>query len=211
MGGADVVEHAADRLAAERDGRRPVGVGDRHRLEHTVLAFLDATRARTFAAVADRIFPADDGTPSASGLGAVEYLDGQLAGPWGQGERLFRQPPFRRPGDAGHGWQSPLTPAEAYGAGLDALDQLSSERAGAPFAELAPDDQDELLRSLERGEVERELAEGISARAFFELLKTSVQEGVFADPRHGGNRDFGGWRWVGFPEERAAYAVEADG
>jgi gluconate 2-dehydrogenase gamma chain len=176
-------------------------------VETTSHRFLQPDQARALAAAADRIFPGDGDSPSASALGAVEYIDGQLAGPWGQGDHLYRQGPFPAPQDSGHGWQSPLTPAEVYAHGLAALDEIARARHGAAFAELPPEAQDELLHACERGEVEADFGEGRSAAQFFALLKLNVVEGVFADPRYGGNRDFGGWRFIGFPEERARYAT----
>jgi gluconate 2-dehydrogenase gamma chain len=38
-----------------------------------------------------------------------------------------------------------------------------------------------------------------TARAFFETLRTHTIEGMFADPIYGGNKDFAGWKLVGFP------------
>jgi gluconate 2-dehydrogenase gamma chain len=170
------------------------------------LAFFTPVEARAIAAVADRIFPADGGSPSATELGAVEFIDAQLAGPWGQGDRLYRQGPFFPSPDGGHGWQSPLSPAEAYRHGLLTLDLLAHFRHGAVFAELVPDVQDALLSLCERGETNADFGENLGADEFFVLLRTNVVEALFADPRHGGNRDGRGWRWLGFPESRARYA-----
>jgi gluconate 2-dehydrogenase gamma chain len=167
---------------------------------------LSEHHARTLAAVADRFFPAEGDSPSGSELGVVDYVDGQLAGPWGQGDRLYRDGPHRVPVDAGHGWQSPLTPSEVFIAGLSVLDDLARRRGGTGFADLGPVEADGLLSACERGEIEEEVAAGISVAAFFAMLRTSIVEGLFADPRYGGNRDHGGWRWVGFPPERARYA-----
>jgi gluconate 2-dehydrogenase gamma chain len=171
------------------------------------LSFLNAEEARTLAAAADRVFPADDSSPAASALGAVEFIDRQLAGGWGAGEKLYRQGPFPPSPDGRHGWQSPLTPAEAYRRGLGALDAIARERHGAAFADLAPAAQDALLGACERGEVEADFGENLSAAEFFRLLRGNVVEGLFSDPRHGGNRDGRGWSWLGFPAAHAAYAV----
>jgi gluconate 2-dehydrogenase gamma chain len=169
------------------------------------LVFLTSRQVDTLTAVVDRVFPGD-GSASASELGVVAYIDGQLAGPWGAGERLFRQPPFRTPEDRGHGWQSPLTPSEAYQHGLAALDRIAHDRYGGVFAELAPAVQDQLLHACEADDVGGDFGPGLTASAFFALLLTNVMEGLFADPRYGGNRDYGGWRWLGFPETVARYA-----
>lgn len=167
--------------------------------------FLDRSQARTLAAAADRIFPAQDESPSASELGVVEYVDGQLAGAWGRGDRLYRDGPFPTPADRGHGWQSPLTPAEAYRHGLAALDALARDRGADSFADLPPAARDEMLASCEAGAVEADFGPALGAAEFFELLRTNVLEGLFADPRYGGNRGGLGWRWLGFPEQRAEH------
>jgi len=38
-----------------------------------------------------------------------------------------------------------------------------------------------------------------TAQEFFTTVRTHTMEGMFADPVYGGNRDFAGWRLVGFP------------
>ena len=38
-----------------------------------------------------------------------------------------------------------------------------------------------------------------TAQAFFNTLRMHTMEGMFSDPIYGGNRDFAGWRLVGFP------------
>ena len=44
------------------------------------------------------------------------------------------------------------------------------------------------------------------AKAFFDLLRTHVIAGFFADPVHGGNRDMIGWKLIGFPGAQMSYA-----
>ena len=38
-----------------------------------------------------------------------------------------------------------------------------------------------------------------SAQAFFNTVRPHTMEGMFADPIYGGNKDFAGWRLIGFP------------
>ena len=38
-----------------------------------------------------------------------------------------------------------------------------------------------------------------TARGFFTMLRTHTIEGMFADPIYGGNKDFAGWKLIGFP------------
>ena len=44
-----------------------------------------------------------------------------------------------------------------------------------------------------------------AASGFFELLLKNTQEGFFADPIYGGNRDMVGWKMIGFPGARYDY------
>jgi choline dehydrogenase-like flavoprotein len=61
------------------------------------LRALSKPEAALVGAMADRVFPRDGDSPSASEIGFVTYLDGQLAGGWGAGERFYRQGPFVEP------------------------------------------------------------------------------------------------------------------
>src|SRR5207302_11422891 len=77
---------------------------------------------------------------------------------------------------------------------LDAYCQATYKE---PFAKLPAARQDEVITALEQGK-----ATGFtypSAQAFFNTLRTHTIEGMFADPVYGGNKDFAGWRLVGFP------------
>ena len=47
-------------------------------------------------------------------------------------------------------------------------------------------------------------------RSFLDLVLTNVQEGYFADPIHGGNKDMCGWKLVGFPGTRYDYREMLD-
>ena len=91
-----------------------------------------------------------------------------------------------------------------YAAGLAALEAWALASHGRPFASLGEADQDELLRELERG-----VGEGFepSSRAFFELVRLHAVQGMFADPRHGGNAGEVGWDLIGFPGRKLAYSV----
>ena len=45
-------------------------------------------------------------------------------------------------------------------------------------------------------------------RSSFDLLWRHLREGLFGDPAHGGNRDFAGWRLLGFPGVQFGYRAE---
>jgi gluconate 2-dehydrogenase gamma chain len=67
---------------------------------------------------------------------------------------------------------------------------------------LAVERQDQLLGGLEAGEVKLEGADG---KLFFETLLKNAQEGFFADPIYGGNKDMCGWKMIGYPGARYDY------
>lgn len=160
-------------------------------------AVLPEAAVATLAGIADRVFPPGDGCAGGRELGVVRYVLGQLAGPWGQGARMYRQPPFSSPPHAGHGVQSGLTPAETFTLGLAAVDEHAAREHGAPFAGLAPGRQDQVLADLERGAVAT--PPGLDPAQFFALLLETCVEGVFSDPSYGGNRNGEAWAWIGFP------------
>ncbi len=73
------------------------------------------------------------------------------------------------------------------------------------FARLDAASQDEVITALEEGK-----AGGFSyptAQAFFNTLRTHTMEGMFADPVYGGNKDFAGWRLVGFPGAQPVFTT----
>jgi gluconate 2-dehydrogenase gamma chain len=53
-----------------------------------------------------------------------------------------------------------------------------------------------LLQQLEKDEI---VLPSLSAKFFFDLLWRNTEEGYFADPLYGGNRDKVGWKLLGFP------------
>ena len=71
--------------------------------------------------------------------------------------------------------------------------KLTARRSAVSTAE----QQDETIAALQQGKV----AEFVwpTAQAFFTTVRTHTMEGMFADPVYGGNKDFAGWRLVGFP------------
>lgn len=163
--------------------------------------FFTPAEVPTIEAIADRLIPPDPQTPGGKDAGCAVFLDRQLAGAYGSAEGLYEQGPFVH-GSKQQGSQSSRTPAQTYRAALEALDQHCRTAQGKRFAELAPGRQDEVLRGLEAGTVP--LA-GLDAKHFFSVLLKDVQEGFFADPIYGGNRDMCAWKMIGFPGARYDY------
>jgi gluconate 2-dehydrogenase gamma chain len=161
------------------------------------MRFLTDEESRDVAAIAERIFPAGPDGPGASELDVLTYIDGQLGGQWGSGAGMYREEPFLRPTHPGHGWQSPLTPREAYHHGLESLAEHTLTTHGCRFADLPIELQDSVLSDLEQGRLGG-LGE-LDEADFFRLVRQNVLEGLFSDPSHGGNRNMEGWRWLGYP------------
>jgi gluconate 2-dehydrogenase gamma chain len=94
-------------------------------------------------------------------------------------------------------------PAARYRGGLQAvIGYVKATFSGKSFAELAPADQDKVLAGLETGTI---ALKDVKGAEFFALLLQNTQEGFFADPVYGGNRDMAGWKLVGFPGARYDY------
>jgi gluconate 2-dehydrogenase gamma chain len=164
--------------------------------------FFTADEAALIEAAVDRLVPQDDRGPGGKDAGCAVFIDRQLAGPYGRAAGLYMKPPFM-PGAATQGYQMPDAPAARYRAGLKALaDYIKSTFQGKSFHELVPLDQDKVLSGLESGSID---LNGVKSAEFFELLLQNTQEGLFADPIYGGNRDMAGWKLVGFPGARYDY------
>jgi gluconate 2-dehydrogenase gamma chain len=169
--------------------------------------FLTDAERRTVDALVARLIPSDDTGPGALDAGVTDFIDNQLAGSYGRGERWYMQGPFAK-GLKTQGYQSAQAPAALYRDAIAALDAHCRETAGGKaFAELSPEEQDAVLTQLEEGGIE---FEGVSASAFFSLLQDNAIEGFFCDPIYGGNRDMVGWKLVGFPGARYDYRPHLD-
>lgn len=165
------------------------------------LRFFTAAERRCIDAITARLIPTDETGPGARDAGVADFIDGQLAGFYGRGERWYMRGPFAD-GLETQGYQSQHPPAQLYRNAIEALDAHCKGTLGSTFAELSEDRQDELLTRMEEGELE---LDGVSAKAFFDLVLENAIEGFFCDPIYGGNRDMVGWRLVGFPGARYDY------
>jgi len=132
---------------------------------------LTAGESATLEAVLERLIPTDATGPGAREAQVGRYILRALAGEL-KGLRT------------------------AYSSGIASLDAYATAALGAPFAQLAPEQQDAILR-----DVEADKATGFtpSSSAFFETVREHALEGMFGDPYHGGNANFVGWDLIQFP------------
>jgi gluconate 2-dehydrogenase gamma chain len=167
--------------------------------------FLDTAEKAFVEAAVARIIPADDLGPGAKEAGVAEFIDRQLAGPYGAAETWYMQGPWQQ-GTEQQGYQLRLSPSQLYRAAIREIDAAVRKRHGdRPFAQLDANAQDQLLHALESGDLK---VSGDLGKEFFEMLVVNTVEGFLADPIYGGNRDFIGWKLIGFPGPRYNYVAE---
>ncbi|ARP88668.1 gluconate 2-dehydrogenase subunit 3 family protein [Bordetella genomosp. 9] len=169
--------------------------------EQPQYVFLTPEEASFIEAAVARLIPADDAGPGALEAGVPNYIDKQLDGAWGAGERLYRSGPWRQ-GEPTQGYQLPFTPAELFRTAMRALRDEGGKDGGTPFEKRDAAAQDAYLRELQ--ESKRDL-NGVPSNVFFESLWAMTVEGFLSDPVYGGNKDMVSWKMIGFPGAYATY------
>ena len=158
-------------------------------------AYLTPLEVRFLDAAVDRLIPPDDLGPGGKEGGCTVYIDRQLASTWGSHGRHYRAGPWLE-GTPEQGYQSRLTPAEIYRIGIQEINAVCRARYERPFDQLQPERQVEVLQALEKGQFD---LPSLPSKLFFDTLWRNTEEGFFADPLYGGNRNKVGWRLIGFP------------
>jgi gluconate 2-dehydrogenase gamma chain len=141
-------------------------------------AFFNHDDAATIAAFTERLMPGAPDKPGASDAGVLNYIDLALSGAYADLQDFYRR-------------------------GLAQLEAYCRKTHSGPFQRLSAAQQDEVIAALEEGK-----ATGFAwptAQEFFSTVRTHTMEGMFADPLYGGNKDFAGWRLVGFPGAQAMF------
>jgi gluconate 2-dehydrogenase gamma chain len=163
---------------------------------------LSLEEAATTEALVNHMWPADALTPSGVELGLATFIDRQLAGAFGGGDRLYLQGPFRK-GKPQHGYQLPMTPQAWYKAGIAALNTWCVATHKKPFDRLDEKQREETLQAVASGK-----ANGPSFELggwFNGLLYPLFAQGAFSDPIYGGNRNKAVWKMIGYPGLPATY------
>jgi gluconate 2-dehydrogenase gamma chain len=166
--------------------------------EEPLYLFFNAEEADFIEAACERLIPGDEVGPGALQAGVPNYLDKQLGGAWGSGERLYRSGPWRQ-GTPSQGYQLPFTPGELF---HTALRSIHAEFKDGAFKDLPSEQQDAYLKSLEAGGKD---LDGVPSPVFFQMLLQMTVEGFFSDTVYGGNKDMVAWKMIGFPGAYASY------
>lgn len=157
--------------------------------------YLTRQEVRFLDAAVARLIPADELGPGAKEADVTYFIDQQLVSSWGDHGRNYRMGPWHE-GTPQQGFQSRLTPREIYRAAIRETDLYCRQRYGKLFCFLTTGQQDEVLQALEDGKI---ALASVASKLFFGLLLRNTEEGFFADPMYGGNRDKIGWKLIGFP------------
>ena len=176
--------------------------------------FLNDVEVATIEAMAECIFPSEASGSGAREAAVVVYIDRSLAGFGSSLQNLYRRG---------------LAELDRF---------TLAHRGGKTFAKLSNAEQNQVLQELEEwgnpalAEASRiapsleassaepgskvQIASGdknISVDrpllfALFAAVREHTIEGMFCDPLYGGNRNFAGWRLVGFPGAQWGYSAD---
>jgi len=196
VGAATVISAAARHLgaAARAPAPQPRAAAALETSAAPGYRFFTAGEARFIESACERLIPADERAPGALDAGVPHYLDRQLGGAWGAGERLYRSGPWQ-PGSPPPGYPALLTPGDLFRRALRAIG-LGFEARGAAFEELPVEAQTAYLKFLEAGAAD---LDGVPSAVFFDMLLKMTMEGFFSHPRLGASRSVVAWPLVGFP------------
>src|SRR5204862_2604469 len=92
-----------------------------------------------------------------------------------------------------------------YRRGCAALEGHCRKTYSKSFAQLTVAQQDAVISAMVEGKASS--FTWPTSQVFFNTLRTHTMEGMFADPVYGGNKDFAGWKLVGFPGAHPAFTA----
>lgn len=124
----------------------------------------------TLVAICERLLPSDDLGPGAREAGIATYLPKVLADPRMRAIKSMTQ--------RGAVWVA----------------RAAKKEHGKWFVELSDEQKDAFINRLVKGEVK---PKGFTPVAFVRILLALTLEAFLGDPRHGGNKDQVGWKFVG--------------
>ncbi len=148
------------------------------------LTNLTARETEILSAMVDRLIPTDELGPGALDAGVIQYIDRALS-------------------------EAESDTADEYRSGLAALDAYSRYTRGGPFIDLSTIDQDSVLIDVQLGSA---TGAGVgfvgSSGSFFNMVKSHTWQGMFGDPKYGGNVGFAGWDLIDYPGVRLGLSAE---
>ncbi len=139
---------------------------------------LSAEQMAVLEAFVERLIPEDATGPGAVEAGVASFIARSLEGGLSGG-------------------LSKLVPL--YTANLSAVDAYAMTKYGGAFTSLSAAMQDAVLTDIDSGK-----ATGFTpdAATFFATIHEHTLEGMFSDPQYGGNKNYAGWKLIGYPGVR---------
>ena len=132
-------------------------------VEEASFLFFTKDEGECVIALCEQIIPADDIFGGATDAGVIYYIDRQLSG-------IFIQ----------H--------APSYRENLKKLQSHCKNEFGKPFQNLSSKEQIDVMKKMERNEINARLWERPSD--FFRLILSHTMQGYYGSPIHGGNKDY---------------------
>lgn len=176
--------------------------------EPDVLFFFNTDEARFIQTAVDRLIPGDEQWGGAEQAGVLYFIDRQLGSAYGAGARMYLKGPWAPDAPMEQGYQLKYTPAQLYRTAIEEIrPKVRNGHGGHELWELAPEQVDGVLSSLESGGIE---LPSMPSAVFFETLLANTIEGYLSDPAYGGNRGMVSWRMIGFPGAYAEFAELVD-
>ena len=183
--GAVTEETSTTEAAAAGEGQAgSLAPSDTAPLAAGPLTNLTARETEILSAMVDRLIPTDELGPGALDAGVIQYIDRALS-------------------------EAESDAADEYRSGLAALDAYSRYTRGGPFIDLSTIDQDSVLIDVQLGAA---TGAGVgfvgSSGSFFNMVKSHTWQGMFGDPKYGGNVGFAGWDLIDYPGVRLGLSAE---
>lgn len=167
--------------------------------------FFSRDEYQFIAAAIARLIPGSKDDPGGIEAAVPYFIDRQLSGPYGRAERWYMEGPWAD-GTERQGYQINKTPGQLYRAAIAQINEYCQQHyGGKTFDDLKAGDQDDVLKGLEKGDI---TLPDVPAETFFSIFWQNTQEGFLSDPMYGGNRNFVGWKLIGFPGPRYNYVEE---
>jgi gluconate 2-dehydrogenase gamma chain len=165
-------------------------------------AYFTPNEWRFLTAAIDRIIPHDEHGPGGIESGVLEFMDRHMQTPYAAGSIWYLQGPFLQASDD-FGYQGKLPLKDIIRVGIKDFDaHVARNFNNKAFADLDRGQQEGLMKAAEAGKLD---FPNINAKIFFANLLTEARNGYFSDPKHGGNKNMGSWKMIGYPGMRGDY------
>ena len=132
-------EAASAEMPADHKAHSPVTAGGSRAISAGCRVF-NINEVVFVESAVDILIPADPVGPGAAELGVATYIDRQMAGSYGKGNRLYLEGPFDA-ATAQQGYQLPMTTSELIRVGIADVNSYTQRQYKKTFAALSAEDR----------------------------------------------------------------------